>query len=486
MIVVMILIGLTNVFIVGCMQVAYRRAGKYKNSMIIGVTLKEEQYEEREVQQIVAAYKSAFSKVLIAAYITGVLVMLPMEWYMSIWLILYMIWIFGIIIVIQWIYIKYHKKLYALKKSKGWICGNVAKEITIDTKLSIAKSKMAVSPWYFLPSVIIVCLPLLSSKFRIYLSEDIEVAAIILGTIVLVKAAYLLLYYLFAKRRSVVYSQNTEVNIACNRVTKRGFSILFIMASTVDSISFLVLFWDQISLGYISNISVILFVVIQMGIVAGLIVALCQIRKKRDEIRKADDTVCMVDEDEYWERGFYCNPYDNRLLVEGRDNSMHMEFNMAKKSAWVITGTIILGTVGLLIWIFVITLRLDFVETKYIVEDNLQIAAPSYSLTVEFEDIISIKLIEELPEVKMSKDNGAATDQYSIGRFRIRNQGRCWLYVYHGYSPIVEVKTAEATIYFNSKTEGVAEECYRQLQEKTGLKTEKVGAVYEDKDLWLN
>lgn len=468
MIAVIILIALTNVFVVGCMHFAYRQAGKYKENMILGVTLKEEQYEDTEVQKLVAAYKSAFLKTVIVGYITAVLVMIPMEWYMSIWLILYMLWIFGIIVVIQWVYIKYHKELYALKKSRGWVCGKVINEITIDTKLSIAKSKMAVSGWYFLPSVIIVVLPLLSREFRKYIFEDMEMCVIIFGTIALVKAAYILMYYLFAKQRSVVYSQNSEVNIACNRVTKRGFSILFTTASAFDSISYLAFFWDLVSLGYISMISVIIFIVIQMGIVAGLIITLCQIRKKRDEIRKAHNTVCVVDEDEYWEKGFYYNPNDNRLFVEDRDNSMHMGLNMAKKSAWVITGITILGIVGIFVWTSVITLRLDFVETKYSVEDNLQIIAPSYPLTIEFDDITSVKLIEELPDVNMSKDDGAATDQYSIGKFRIRNQGRCWLYVYHGYSPIVEVKTKEETIYFNSKTEGVTEECYQKLQEKTG------------------
>ena len=115
MIAVIILIALTNVFVVGCMHFPYRQAGKYKENMILGVTLKEEQYEDTEVQKLVAAYKSAFLKTVIAGYITAVLVMIPMEWYMSIWLILYMLWIFGIIVVIQWVYIKYHKELYALK-----------------------------------------------------------------------------------------------------------------------------------------------------------------------------------------------------------------------------------------------------------------------------------------------------------------------------------------------------------------------------------
>lgn len=466
MIAVIILMVFTNIFTVGCVHVAYRLAGKYREHIILGVTLKEEQFRESDVQKVVADYNSVFLKTMIGGYITAILVMLPIKWYMSIWLIVYMLWLFGVIGVSQWLYTKYHKKLYALKKARGFICGKVINEITIDTKLSIAKGKMAISPGYFLLSIAIVLLPLLSEKFRTLLWEEKEITFIMYGTIMIVKAAYILMYYLFVRQRSVVYSQNSEVNIACNRVSKRGFSIIFLTACTLDSISYLTFLGDLANFRYISFVSVILFIVLQLGIVFGIVIGLFRIKEKRDEIKKQADTVCVVDEDEYWEKGYYYNPKDNRLFIQDRDNGMHMSMNMAKKSAWVITGITILGTLAVVVWTSVIMLRLDFVETKYMVEDKLQILAPSYPLTVEFDDITDIKLIEKLPDVRMSKDNGAATDQYSIGKFHIRNQGSCWLYVYHGYSPIVEVKTKEQTIYFNSKTEGVAEECYRKLQEK--------------------
>lgn len=463
---VMILMVFTNIFVVGCLHAAYWQTVKYRDSMILEVTLKEEQVKEPEAEKIVSEYKRALIKTMIVGYITAVLVILPMKWYISIWLILYMLWMCGVIAVVQWVYIKYHKKLYQLKKDKGYICGKEVKEITIDTKLSIAKSKMAVSPLYFLIPILIVVLPLLNENLRNLLAEDLQMAWIILGTIALTKVLYIFMYYLFVKQRSVVYSENSEINIACNRVSKRGFSILFIAASTLDSIGYLAAFWDLISFQYISFLSVIVLVVIQLGIVALLFITLIQIKKKRDEIKNMDDSVMVVDEDEYWEKGYYYNPMDRRLFVPNRGGGMNIGFNMAKKSARIINGIFILGIAFVLIWTSVIVLRLDFVETKYIVEDNLQITAPSYSQTVEFEDIIAVKLIDELPDVKISKENGAATDQYSIGKFRIKNQGKCWLYIYHNDTPIVEVQTKESTIYFNSKTKGIAEECYKKLQEK--------------------
>lgn len=466
MIAVIIIMIATNILVVGCVHYAFWQYGKYQDSRILGVTLTKEQYEKENVQNIVMGYKTVFRRLMIVGYITSFVVMVPFNWYMSIWLILELVWIFGIIGLVQWVYIQYHKRLYGVKKKEGWVCGQKVNEITIDTRLSLVKDKMPLSAWYFIPSIIIIALPLASRAFRAYLLEDLEMAVVILGCMALVKAAYILLYYLFSKRKSVIYSQNSEINIACNRLSKRGFSIIFIVASTLDSVSYLVIIGEQISMAGISMVSVVIFCIIQSGIVAGMIYGLHIIKKKRGAILQDDATSYIVDEDEYWASGFYCNPNDNRLLVAERENSMSMGFNMAKKSAWVITIGTIIGTVVLLGWTATVCLRFDFVEPKYMVEDNFQIQYDFYSLTVEFDEIESIKLVEDLPDVRISKDNGAATDQYSIGCFRIRNQGRCHLYVYHGYDPIVEIKRENDVIYFNSKTEGATERYYEEIVEK--------------------
>lgn len=465
MIGVIIILIATNIMVVGCVHYAFWQYGKYQNNRILGVTLKE-QYQEAEVQNIVSQYKTIFKRLMIAGYITSFLIMLPFEWYVSVWLILYLVWMFGFIVLVQWLYIKYHKKLYALKKQKGWVCGKAVNEITIDTRLSAIKDKMPLSVWYFIPSFLIAALPLTNSTFRADLVADLQTALLLIGCVLLVKAAYILIYYLYAKRKSVVYSQKSEINIACNRMNKRSFSIFFIVASTVDSISWLILFGEQLRLEYISMTAVDIFVIVQMGIIAGLIYTIHYVKKKRNQILGDDAASYLVDEDEYWASGFYYNPNDHRLFVPERDSNMNMSFNMAKKSAKVITWGTIIGTFALLAWISVVCIQFDFVEPIYVVEDNFQIQYFQYPLTIEFDEIESVKLVEELPDVKISKDNGAATNQYSIGKFRIRNQGRCHLYVYHGYSPIVEIKTKDTVIYFNSKTEGVAEECCQEILKK--------------------
>lgn len=466
MVAVGIILALTNLLVMGCMHVSFAGYGKYKEHMILGVTFSKEQIEDNEIQQLVEKYEKAFRAYIMAGYITGILVVIPFAWYISIAMILYLAWIFGYIFLIQYVYLKYHKKMYALKKEKGYTYGTIVNEITIDTKLSFAKDKMPVSVGWFLPSILVFLLPLFNQSVREYILSDLESSSIFIGVIVLVKASYILIYYLFAKRRSVVYSGNSDINIACNRVTKRGYSILFTVACFCDSISFLLLLWDDYDMGGITMVGVLLFVVVQSAVVIGMLAGMFHIRKKRNAILAEDSEERVVDEDEFWATGFYNNPMDNRVFVPERQGGMNITMNMAKTSSWVLTIGMGIGVGVILLWTSVMLLRLDFVPVTYQVADNFKIVAPSYSKTIEFEEIQSIKLLDEFPDINASKQNGAATDEYSLGRFHIRNEGTCYLYIYHGYSPVIELELEDMKIYCNSKEDGVIQECYRQLQEK--------------------
>lgn len=464
--VLVIILAFTNITVVACMHFVFGQYGKYKDSMLLGVTLLEEQVKNREIQELVIQYKSAFRKLIFAGYITAIVAVIPFYWYISIALIVYFMWMFAYIFLVQYLYIKYHKKMYAIKRKKGYTCGKIVNEITVDTRLSSVKDKMPISKSWFLPSVLVLLIPLSKESFREYLFSDIETTAIILGVIILIKAAYILMYYLFAKRRSVVYSQNSDVNIACNRITKRGLSIIFIVACFCDSITFLVLLWDEMDMGYISMVSVVIYILIQTAIVIGMVVAAGSVKKKRNAILKQDMQAVVVDEDEFWASGFYNNPMDTRLFVPDRQSGMNMTMNMAKSTSWVITGVIGIGTLAVLLWMSVMFLRLDFVEVRYQVADNFQIIAPSYSKTIAYDQIQSVRLLDEFPDMKMSKQNGAATKQYALGRFYKRNEGICYLYIYYGYSPVIELQLEDMKIYFNSRDEGVIQQCYQDLQDR--------------------
>ena len=457
---------ITNLFVVACMHFSYAKAGKHENNIILGVTLLREQFMDKEVQEMADKFQKSFMQTIIAGYVTAVLVCVPMWWYASIGIILYLVWMFGYIAVIQLLYTKYHKKMYEIKRRKGYTVGTGIYEVTVDTRLSQLKDKMPISKWWFILAFVPVAAPLVSENFRKHMAEDLETFEIIYAVILLTKCAYIFLDYLFRKKKTQIYSKNSEINIACNRMVKRGYSIIFVVASFVDSFGFFLLLWDEMSMGYMTKVALWLFCILQMGIVSGLVYGMFAVKKKVDEVLEQDEEKYVVDEDEFWKNGYYYNPKDNRLFVQDRQNSMNITFNMARKSAWMIILGVGIGTLAMLVWVSVDILRLDFVETRYEVGENFYINAPSYGQVIEFDEIKSVKLLEEFPDVKMSKQNGAATDEYSLGKFRVRNQGIYYLYIYHGHSPIMELETEDKKIYMNSRQEGVIEECYQELLQK--------------------
>lgn len=471
----MSILGITNLIVVGCMHFAYAQAGKYKEHMLLGVTLSEQQMEDEDIRAVAAQFQKQFRFSCIVGYISAIAVLFFFSGYISIALIAYLIWMFGYIFWIQYVYVKYHKKLYKVKKAKGYTCGSTVREISVDTRLSRLKDTMPISADWFLPSIIILLLPLCSASFREYAAANPREILLMYSVILFVKAAYYFLYYLFSRQRSVVYSQNSDLNIACNRSSKRGYSILFVTLSLIDSISFLMLLWDEMSVGYFTMVSLVVFVVLQSLVAIGLVFGMYLIRNRRKELLKGEEETVLVDEDDLWASGFYNNPQDNRLFVQDRQNSANMTLNYGKSSAWVLTLGFLGGTFLLLLWLSVVLLRLDFVPARYQVAENFQIIAPSYSKDIEFSEIKSLRLLDELPDIRLSKQDGAATDQYALGKFYSRNQGTCYLYVYYGYSPIVELELEDMTIYFNSKEDGVAEKCYEQLLEKTEQKVKDAG-----------
>lgn len=461
-----ITLGITNIIVVACMQFAYHVCGKYRDHMLLGVTFSQEQAEDGEVKAIAAQFQKQFRICCMIGYISGILVIFLFWGYMSIALIAYLFWIFGYIFLAQHMYIKFHKKMYRLKKEKGYTCGNSVREISVDTQLSRLKDTMPVSADWFLPSLIVPLLPWCSGAFRQYAAQNHRDVLLIYSVILLVKICYYCVYVLFARKRSVVYSQNSDINIACNRSSKRGYSIVFVTLSFFDSISFLFLLWDMGGIGYMSAVSLVIFVVIQSMIALTCLFSFYLIPSKQKQLLKEKAETVLVDEDEYWESGFYNNPEDNRLFVTDRQSSANMTLNYGKKSAWVLTIGILVGTFVAMLWASVELLRLDFVPARYQVAESFRIMAPCYSKEIAFSQIQSIRLLDELPDIRLSKQNGAATEQYALGKFYNRGKGVCYLYIYYGYSPVVELELADMTVYFNSKEEGVTEECYEQLLEK--------------------
>ena len=78
-------------------------------------------------------------------------------------------------------------------------------------------------------------------------------------------------------------------------------------------------------------------------------------------------------------------------------------------------------------------------EKITLTNNNLTISAGGYTSEIDVNDITELKLMDELPDDSFLRTNGASTDSYDIGRYEGRTLGKCSLYVFDGYSPILMI-----------------------------------------------
>lgn len=118
-----------------------------------------------------------------------------------------------------------------------------------------------------------------------------------------------------------------------------------------------------------------------------------------------------------------------------------------------------------MIWMCVLFIKMDFVEMRMqIGSEQIGIESGMYDLSFSREDIESVEIVENLPEEKLVRTNGAAMEEYLPGKFPGKETGECRLYIYRGYTPILKIVVPEYTIYINSKTENQLEQWYQALK----------------------
>jgi hypothetical protein len=171
-----------------------------------------------------------------------------------------------------------------------------------------------------------------------------------------------------------------------------------------------------------------------------------------------------VDDDKYWIKGYYYNPFDKRTMIEKRVG-FGTTLNMATKGSKIFNICIIGFITVVLGGVFLLLLSLDFTTFQLSVHnDKVDIKASMYSYEFNISDIEDISLIESLPK-KGIRTNGAATDSYMLGNFNLSGTGKAKVYVYRNNPPYIMIKLHDLTIFFNTKSETKTNEIYKMLED---------------------
>ena len=157
-----------------------------------------------------------------------------------------------------------------------------------------------------------------------------------------------------------------------------------------------------------------------------------------------------VDSDDYWINGiFYKNPYDSRVVVEGRIGIKPV-YNLATKKGRLITyGGNILAAVSVLA-IILMMISFEFYGFNMKINDDVvKINAPLYGTELKIKDIEKVEIIDKL-KVKL-RTNGIGMDEYSVGNFNVEGYGKCKLYIYNDVKPYILIESDNEQIFINGE-----------------------------------
>lgn len=436
----------------------YQSAAKPNRNILLSATIPYEFLKDSKIAEIVKKYK----KINLVLFMAAMAVAIPIITikYVSFVTLYLFLWIFALMFLFSYVFKKYNNQLLLLKREKNWFSGS-SHIVSIDTEVSRIKSKMPVSKVWFLPSIIISIIAVIIA----FNERDIKSFPNSLSLSAFIGIlAFMYLYTLTCREKTRAYCEDTEINIACNYIHKRMWSICWVIIASIESTITLL----QSLLGLKENINSWLYVSIMVLMVCIILLIIIAVHNKiintQSTLLQAIKEPIYTDDDEYWKNGFYNNPSDNRTMVEKRFGYGYT-VNMATWKGKIITYGSLLAIAVLLLWMFIMFIRFDFAEFELSFKgDIVQIQAPVYGYSFNVNEIEGVSIIETLPGG--GKTNGVGTEQYSLGNFNLNGLGRSKMYVYKDYPPYVLIQLRDIFVIYNTKSADETLKYYELLSNK--------------------
>lgn len=159
--------------------------------------------------------------------------------------------------------------------------------------------------------------------------------------------------------------------------------------------------------------------------------------------------------------------FETWILVQDRMCGTNTTFNKGRPVSKVLMAGTLGITAGILIWVIVLMIQL--MTMKVTLEQNgneFTFQAAGYESTFTAGEIQSVELIDELPDEGFSKSNGSSTEDCKVGKFKGTETGRCMMYLYTDYQPILKIELEDQVIFVNSKKDGEVQKWYRVIKQK--------------------
>lgn len=421
-------------------------AVKPNKNIILGVTIPPLELSNIEITDVTKEFMYNM-KIL---SVLSIVIYFPLMFMKTVWLLIgWFLWFSLFCYIYYKLICKFNGKLKEVKRKNDWLLPN-KHILNIDTELTKAKSKMPISKWWFLIALFIGISPFILNiinKNEYFSTAVICTGSSIVGTLIL-----FIIYMIYVKGRTIVYCDESKINIACNKVYKRTWSIIYTLLAILQSITNTTLYVFMLLPRVNENVFLIAITLPVIIVVLGIVYGNRRIINMQNQLISVAENPIYVDSDEYWINGMsYKNPYDNRVVVEPRIGTKPV-YNLATKKGRLITyGTNIFVAVSVLIIILMMLYFELYGFNMKIIDNSVKINAPLYGIEFNVEDIEKVEIVDKL-KVKL-RINGIGMDEYSVGNFNVEGYGKCKLYIYNDVKPYILIKSNDEIIFINGENE---------------------------------
>lgn len=421
-------------------------AVKPNKNIILGVTIPPLELSNIEITDVTKEFMYNM-KIL---SVLSIVIYFTLMFMKTVWLLIgWFLWFSLFCYIYYKLICKFNGKLKEVKRKNDWLLPN-KHILNIDTELTKAKSKMPISKWWFLIALFIGISPFILNiinKNEYFSTAVICTGSSIVGTLIL-----FIIYMIYVKGRTIVYCDESKINIACNKVYKRTWSIIYTSLAILQSITNTTLYVFMLLPRVNENVFLIAITLPVIIVVLGIVYGNRRIINMQNQLISVAENPIYVDSDEYWINGMsYKNPYDNRVVVEPRIGTKPV-YNLATKKGRLITyGTNIFVAVSVLTIILMMLYFELYGFNMKIIDNSVKINAPLYGIEFNVEDIEKVEIVDKL-KVKL-RINGIGMDEYSVGNFNVEGYGKCKLYIYNDVKPYILIKSNDEIIFINGENE---------------------------------
>ena len=319
----------SNIFTILIVRFGFIGNYEYKQGMILGVHIPQENIGDEEVAGLIEKTKHNYKIFQNVNAFLGIAICFVNFLNMIIFVLIWCVWLIGYAVGIELLIIMPHRKMYDIKIKNKWVIES-QKRIYADTSLSAGRGEVKLY-YHLIPicSEIVTGIILWAVKGG---TKDFNQALILLLITLLVSLISFVFNVAFNKRERTVYSKDTTVNQAVNNTVKKYIFKGMLITNIINALSWLYIFIEYIGHSRITDADYYVYMGIQFMYTLVILWMIIIIGKKKEEILNRDNEPLYVDDDEYWKTGFYNNPADPKVLVKNRLSDTNYSFNLGNKA----------------------------------------------------------------------------------------------------------------------------------------------------------